>query len=192
VPSAKLTTTGLYAIAAVIEADIKYIELGFSDVALNTAHVATQKPVARKPIGDLSIAGGVITASAYFGGASANCAQGTIAASPSPTDTVFTLQSGEGALFQAGQLVRVNNVENKRILSIAGDQLTLVGALGFTPSAGHTVRQMLSEATVWGGSTSSTSIGTGIMYGRALLDVPVYKVSGAGQNITFELTTGIA
>lgn len=64
---------------------------------------------------------------------------GTVQASPSPTTTVFTLDSGKGAVFLAGSNVIING-QSRVVQSVATDQITLSVALSGAPIAGDTIQ----------------------------------------------------
>ena len=81
-----------------------------------------------------------------FGGVNDPGGTGTVQASPIPTDTVFTLDSGNGDKFTAGCWINVNDATGnagaaaRRVLSVVGDAITLETALASAPAAGATIR----------------------------------------------------
>ena len=90
-----------------------------------------------------------------FGGVNDPGGTGTVQASPTPTDTTFTLDSGKGDKFKAGCWINVNDATGnagaaaRRVLSVVGDAITLETELASAPAAGATqiVRPLASQAS---------------------------------------------
>lgn len=86
-------------------------------------------------------ASGVPTIAAVYAGMNDTSYGTTVAASPSPTTSTFSVASGLGAKFgtaSAGGYIKVNGVQCK-IASVSTDAITLDSPLGFTPVAGQAV-----------------------------------------------------
>ncbi len=64
---------------------------------------------------------------------------GTIQASPAPTSTTFTLDSGKGAVMPIGSSIFVGSNPARTISNVVGDAITISTALSTTPSAGASV-----------------------------------------------------
>lgn len=188
--NASLVQVGLDQIAEVIKQDLQYIEMGLSSAAINLAHTGTQKPVSRVKITNVTRTGSTISATGHFGANDGNCNQGTVASAVDGTQ--FDVQAGQGTLFQPGQDIQVAGLENTTIQTVSTDTITVSPALTFTPAPSDTVKQILSEATIWGGNTATATVGTGKMYGRVLLDSPFFKESPQGFNIQFDIPTTAA
>lgn len=81
-----------------------------------------------------------------FGGVNDPGGTATVQASPTPTTTTFTLDSGKGDKFKAGCWINVNDATGnagaaaRRVLSVVGDAITLESALGSAPATGATIR----------------------------------------------------
>ena len=131
----------------------------------------------------------------YFDGATGTTNTGTVASAASTS--VFTLGTGEGALFQVGSMIRVNDPANgiinqdKMILSKSTDTITLktsgaYTALTATPGAGATIEELISEIAIIGDNGATTTLGTGVGYARAVLSVLETKPADYGLGIEWQ------
>jgi hypothetical protein len=188
VPDAIVTYSGLYAVADVLADDLKYMELDYAGVELDYTHVATPSPAARYQILSAVKSGAQLLLSTYFGAGKGTCAATQIASVTNASQ--FTVTTGEGSLLQPDQLIRVNNLENRVIDTVAGDVVTLTTPLGFTPAPLHSVTQMIAGVTLWGGADADHVIGSGRLFGRALLLLPRYKQANNGLDLTLEVLVG--
>lgn len=95
---------------------------------------------------------------AMMGGRSI-AAGSTVAASPSPTTTGFTLASGHGSRVTAGKIVwvadSVGRFHPAKIKTVSTDAVTLACALGFTPASGAVV---LNSETFFEADDPNTSL----------------------------------
>ena len=102
-----------------------------------------------------------------YGGANDGLAanQSTVQASPSPTSTVFAVGSGKAATMAApGSWLTVNG-QDRQVLSISGDTITLVSALSGAPSSGDAVAIATTKNLIQLGQFARNNGCANVMFG---------------------------
>lgn len=74
-----------------------------------------------------------------YGGTNDAAGDTTVAASPAPTATTFSVGSGKGTRYAAGAKIRVNGILAE-VQSVSTDAITLTEALAAAPTAGDVVK----------------------------------------------------
>lgn len=171
------------------------LEIGLSNLATEAeTDTGCKVPKARASLtGSADGLNFVITG--YIDGSTGTTNTGTVASGTSTS--VFTLQTGQGANFQVGSMIRVNDPANGitnqdvMILSKSGDQITLKttaphSALTAIPGAGATVEELISEIAIIGDNGATTSLETGVGYARAVLSTLLTKPDEFGLDIEWQ------
>ncbi|WP_054529714.1 SGNH/GDSL hydrolase family protein [Erythrobacter sp. SG61-1L] len=97
-----------------------------------------------------------------YGGTNDVSTGGTVQASPTPTDTTFAIETGKGSYYKADGWITVGG-EQKQILSVSGDTITLASALsGGAPATGTAVaidtQKNLTELALYAQSKGCSKI----------------------------------
>lgn len=167
---------------------INYLEIGMSNTAVNAGQTSLIKPKARKLItqGYRDTTNAVFKT--FFNGTQANSNTSYVAIGTSTSQ--FTVLSGQGSLFAAGQLVEVGLItpEIKEISTVVSDTITLTSPLATIPSGGETVKQAYGELGLFGNSSATSTVGTGTMYARTISFTQRTKDSGYGMTIEWHIT----
>lgn len=171
------------------------LEIGLSNIAVAPeSDTGCKVPKARAALS--GAADGLnFVLTGYVDGATGTTNTGTVDSGTSTS--VFTLETGEGALFQAGSMIRVNDPANGitnqdvMILSKSGDQITLKttsphSALTAIPGAGATIEELISEIAIIGDNGANTALGTGVGYARAVLSVLETKPADYGLDVEWQ------
>lgn len=120
-----------------------------------------------------------VTSNTFFTGADFSSAQSTVVGAPAPTTTVFTVADITPGVeeFKPEDLLRVGlatGYEYRRILSVAGNQITLYTALTAAPVVGNTIDQVIDEAGLYG------NVAAGYVTGTVSVTNGSATVTGAG------------
>ncbi len=167
---------------------VKYLEVGMNNTAANAGQTALVRPKARKLITQAYRDTTNAVFKTFFNGTQANSNLSQVAIGTSTTQ--FTVLSGQGSLFAAGQLVEVGlgSPQIREILTVVGDTITLTSALGSIPSGGEDVKQAYGELGLFGNSSATTTLGSGSMYARTVSFTQRTKDSGFGMTIEWHIT----
>ena len=167
---------------------VKYLEVGMNNTAVNAGQTALVRPKARKQITQAYRDTTNAVFKTFFNGTQANSATSQVAIGTSTTQ--FTVLSGQGSLFAAGQLIEVGlgSPQIREILTVVSDTITLTSALGSIPSGGEDVKQAYGELGLFGNATASETIGSGSMYARTVSFIQRTKDSGFGMTIEWHIT----
>lgn len=157
-----------------------YIEVGLSSTTPVNSQTALVLPFARRPINSASRSSTNAVFGVFFSGVVGNTASTTVLTGASTT--VFDVQAGLGASFAAGQTIKVGS-EIKIISTVVSDTITLTTALTSTPTPGTTVDQCYAELGLFGGSTATTTLGSGIAFARTVSFTPEPKPAGYGATV---------
>lgn len=164
---------------------INYMEIGLSSTAPVNSQTALVLSQYRKFMNSAVRSGTNAVYGAFFSGVQGNTASSLVATGISTTQ--FTVTTGEGILFTAGETIKVGS-QTKIIQSVVGDTITLTTALTTTPTAGTTVQQCIAELGLFGGSAATSTAGTGIMFARTTNFTPEPKPNGYGATIEWAVT----
>jgi len=167
---------------------VKYLEVGMSNTAANAGQTALVKPKSRKQITQAYRDTTNAVFKTFFNGTQANSNTSQVAIGTSTTQ--FTVLSGQGSLFTAGELIEVGlgSPQIREISTVVGDTITLTTALGSIPSGGEDVKQAYGELGLFGNSSATDTIGTGSLYARTVSFTPRTKDAGFGMTIEWHIT----
>lgn len=159
---------------------ISYMEIGLSSAAASNGQSALVLPTYRKLVNSAVRSGTNAVYGAFYSGVQGNTASSLVASGASTT--VFDVTTGEGILFDDGQTIQVGS-QVKVISTVVGDTITLTTALTSTPTPATTVQQCIAELGLFGGSSATTTVGTGIMFARTVNFTAEPKPNGYGATI---------
>lgn len=167
---------------------VKYLEVGMNNTAANAGQTALVRPKARKEVTQAYRDTTNAVFKTFFNGTQANSSVSQVAIGTSTTQ--FTVLSGQGSLFAAGQLIEVGlgSPQIREILSVVSDTITLTSALGSIPSGGEDVKQAYGELGLFGNASASETIGSGSLYARTVSFTQRTKDSGFGMTIEWHIT----
>lgn len=166
---------------------INYLEIGMSDTTPLATQTSLIKPKSRKFITYAYRDTTNAVFKTFFNGTQAN-SNSTIISIGTLTSQ-FSVVSGTGALFTIGELIEVGlgSPEVTEITNISGDIITVNPPLASIPSGGETVKQAYGELGLFGTSSASSSVGTGVMFARTVSFTPRTKDSGYGMTIEWHI-----
>jgi len=159
---------------------ISYMEIGLSSNAAANTQSALVLPSFRKFMNSATRSGTNAVYGAFYSGVQANTNSSLVATGTSTT--VFDVTSGDGVLFDDGQTIQVGS-EVGVISTVVSDTITLTNPLTATPIIGTTVDQCIAEIGLFGGSSASSTIGTGILFARTVSFTPEPKPAAYGATI---------
>lgn len=164
---------------------ISYIEFGLSATAANSSQLGLILPKARK----LMTESDRDTTNAYFKtvftGIEGASAQTAVVSGAS--NTQFTVTGGTGTLFAVGQTIIVGS-DVTIITGISTDTFTVSPALAGTPIGGEVVAQAIAEVGLYGGSTATSTLGSGIGFARTTVSTPSAKPTSYGLTIEWTVS----
>lgn len=166
---------------------ISYLEIGMSDSTPLATQTDLIKPKARKFITYAYRDSTNAVFKTFFNGTQAN-SNNTIIAIPTSTSQ-FSVVSGTGSLFTIGELIEVGlgSPEITEITNISGDTITVNPPLATIPSGGQTVKQAYGELGLFGTSSATSALGSGVMFARTISFTPRVKDSGFGMTIEWHV-----
>lgn len=168
---------------------ISYLEIGLSDTASLAAQTGTILPIARKEIVQALRSSTNAVFKTFFNGTQGNSYSTVVAIGTSTSQ--FNVVSGTGANFTVGESIQMDvgsGPENVEITNIASDTIQVSPALSAIPSGGETVKQLITEMTLWGTSSASSVLGSGTCFARTTNFTPRVKDPNYGMTIEWHIT----
>lgn len=165
-----------------------HIEIGMSDTAPLASQTALIKPKSRKAIAQAFRDSTNAVFKVFFNGTQANSSQSSVTIGTSKTQ--FSIVGGSGSLFSIGELIEVGlpSAEIVEITNLVGDIVTVDPPLSTTPSGGETVKQAYQELGLFGGSSATDTIGTGVAFARTTSFTARTKDQGFGLTIEWRIS----